>query len=266
MKFYKYHGNGNDFVIVDGISESIKLQQKDVRDLCDRRFGIGADGLMILVRDDTCDFEMIYYNSDGNISSMCGNGGRCIAAFAYQMGIAREQMTFRAFDGLHKANIIKSEPLSGRWVVDLQLSDVEDIEKNTNYYFLDTGSPHYVEFTDNVAEIDVFKEGNKTRYSEKFSPEGTNVNFVEKGQNRIFVRTYERGVEDETLSCGTGVTASALAYFMENSKSEVDVHTTGGDFIVRFKHQRVKEKDRFSDIWLTAPAMFVYSGEIKIQE
>lgn len=266
MRFYKFHGNGNDFVIIDGISESIQLRQKEVRDICDRRFGVGADGLMILMGDDNCDFEMIYYNSDGNISSMCGNGGRCIAAFAHWKGIVQNNMIFKAFDGLHKANILESDPLNGRWIVDLQLSNVEDVDKNANYYFLNTGSPHYVEFTNNVAEIDVYNEGNKTRYSEKFSPEGTNVNFVEKGENRIFVRTYERGVEDETLSCGTGVTASALSYFLENGNTEVDVHTTGGDFSVRFKHKRVDGKEKFSDIWLTAPAKFVYSGEIKIKD
>ncbi len=262
MIFYKFHGNGNDFIVLDGMTESIDIQSGTIVKICDRKFGIGADGLIILKPDPDLDFEMIYYNSDGNLSSMCGNGGRCVAAFALWKGYAGESMDFRAYDGPHKAVILKNSKNS--WQVDLSLNDVGNIEINEKYYFLNTGSPHYVEFTKNIAELDVYTEGSRTRYSEKFAPHGTNVNFVDIGKNRVFVRTYERGVEDETLSCGTGVTASAIAYYLETGNNNVEVHTTGGDFRVRFDHKKDGDNHMISNIWLTGPAELVFTGEIDI--
>jgi len=229
--------------------------------MCNRRFGVGADGLMYIDNSESADFEMKYYNSDGNISSMCGNGGRCIAALASHLGIVGRNMKFVAFDGLHKAIITSKNYNANKWDVSLELLDVTDIDKYEGYYFLDTGSPHYIEFVEKVAEIDVEAEGSKTRYSEKFAPAGTNVNFVEKAVDRIFVRTYERGVEHETLSCGTGVTASAIASYLESGNSNVVVHTTGGDFLVNFDHHKVDNKDTFTNIWLQGPVVMVFEGE-----
>lgn len=262
MDFYKYHGNGNDFIIIDNRKNDIKLDSNQIQRLCHRRFGIGADGLMLLQESNSADFEMIYYNSDGRESSMCGNGGRCIAAFAFKLGLTDATMEFMAFDGIHKAKVICLN--DKHWHVSLQLSDVERVEKNEGYYFLDTGSPHYVEFVDKVAEIDVNVEGKKTRYSETFSPNGTNVNFVEIGNDRIFVRTYERGVEMETLSCGTGVTASAIAAFLETKRKDFAIHTTGGDFKVSFDHDEENNVGIFSNIWLDGPAKLVYEGKYHI--
>ena len=260
MYFHKFQGNGNDFVLIDNRNNMIMLSATQIQKLCNRRFGIGADGLMLLNASEKYDFEMIYYNSDGNISSMCGNGGRCIAAFAKLLGLVDDEMIFEAWDGLHKA-IIKRDLVSGNsWDVSLNLIDVLEVDKNIGYYFLDTGSPHYVEFVDNVAEINVPVEGKKTRESERFAPDGTNVNFVEISSNRIFVRTYERGVEDETLSCGTGVTAAAIATSLETGLKGIPIHTTGGDFTVSF----VQDGDKFTDIWLRGSAELVFKGEVSI--
>ena len=260
LNFSKYQGNGNDFVIIDDLKNEIELSSKQIRKICDRHFGVGADGLMLLRPSDNLHFTMLYYNSDGNLSSMCGNGGRCIAAFAFLKGIAPEKMSFDAFDGAHEAVIEENFPEKNEMDVSLKMADVKKVENNGKFYFLDTGSPHYVEFVNKVAEIDVVKEGRKTRQSERFSPDGTNVNFVELTEERMFVRTYERGVEDETLSCGTGVTASAIAAFLEIGKMGQKIHTTGGDFSVKFD----KNKNHFSNIWLRGPAKQVFQGNISI--
>ena len=262
IHFYKFHGNGNDFIIVDNREDLVNLECKQIQNLCNRRFGIGADGLMLLNASEKYDFKMVYYNSDGKLSSMCGNGGRCITAFARFLGIIDNETIFEAFDGEHKAIVNNDNPEKNVWNISLQLSNVLEVEKNDEYYFLNTGSPHYVEFVDKVAEVDVVLEGKKTRYSERFAPDGTNVNFVEKNEDRIFVRTYERGVEDETLSCGTGVTASAIAFFYESGKNNIYVHTTGGDFEVNFKNNHKDNKDQFTDIWLIGPATLVFEGEV----
>ncbi len=260
LHFYKFHGNGNDFIIFDNRANNITLNVSQIKKLCNRRLGIGADGLILLSASLKSDFEMVYYNSDGNISSMCGNGGRCITAFAYMLGNTKKEMIFDAYDGTHKA-IIESETISGiEWDISLQLADVIDIDKNDKYYFLDTGSPHYVEFVDNVADINVSTEGKKIRDSKLFAPDGTNVNFIEIDNNQIFVRTYERGVEEETLSCGTGVTASAIAVFLENGEKEISIHTKGGIFIVNLEY----DNNKFSNIWLRGPARLVFEGDIII--
>ncbi|RLD45525.1 MAG: diaminopimelate epimerase [Bacteroidetes bacterium] len=260
IEFWKYQGNGNDFVVVDERNEDHYFSAEQIMNLCDRHFGIGADGMMIVKESDRADFEMQYYNADGKLSSMCGNGGRCIAMFAYLMKIAPKEMSFVAFDGVHKA-IIEEELIEGNaYTVSLQMANVVGVEKSEKFYFLNTGSPHYVEFVKNLAEMDVHKEGRITRFSERFSPEGTNVNFVEIKGDRLLVRTYERGVEDETLSCGTGVTASAIAAFMETGKKDFQIQTTGGAFKVQFK----QNTEGFSNICLVAPAKLVFSGVIEV--
>lgn len=260
LKFWKYQANGNDFVIVNDIKGNIQLSGQQVQQICDRHFGIGADGLIVLMPSGVADFEMHYYNADGKIGSMCGNGGRCAAMFAFIHEFAGEQMKFKAFDGIHEA-IIEERLRMNLCDVSLSLADVYEVEKNNRYYFLYTGSPHYVEFVENLAEINVLVEGRKTRYSEKFMPEGTNVNFAEFRNDRLFVRTYERGVENETLSCGTGVAASAIAAYYVNGKTSQIVHTTGGEFIITFKYNA---DDYFTDIRLRGPAEQVFEGLIDI--
>lgn len=261
LEFYKYHGNGNDFVIIDNVKAETELTNLQIAHICSRRIGIGADGLIFINKSDTADFEMLYYNSDGNIGSMCGNGGRCAAALAYSLNIAKQEMLFDAFDGKHKAII--NEKLNGKqgFDVSLQMMDVEAVEENENYCFLDTGSPHYVEFVENLADFEVVDLGRKTRYSEKFHPNGTNVNFAELSHDRVFVRTYERGVEDETLSCGTGVTASAIAAYFKTGKTKTLIHTTGGDFMVWF----TVENNKFVNLWLKGSAVEVFKGIINIE-
>lgn len=254
--FYKYQGTGNDFVMIDNRDEHFdKTNTKLVAQFCDRRFGIGADGLILLENDADVDFKMVYYNADGNESSMCGNGGRCLVAFAQQLGVIANQATFMAIDGLHHATIENG-------IVELQMQDVTEVKINKDHVFLDTGSPHYVQFKEGLASLEVKEEGAKIRYNDVFKENGTNVNFVQKDSDSQFsVRTYERGVEDETLSCGTGVTAVALAmhYIGETEKNNVALQTQGGLLNVKF----VKTKGAYKDVWLIGPATFVFKGEIE---
>ncbi|MDG1135506.1 MAG: diaminopimelate epimerase [Bacteroidales bacterium] len=264
MQFSKFEGNGNDFIIIDNIDGRLNLTSKEVQFLCDRRYGIGADGLILLNYFESSDFEMVYYNSDGNIGSMCGNGGRCIAAFTHMNNIAGENQSFIAFDGCHEAIILGKNNTNMEWDIKLKLSKVTGVEENDGNYLINTGSPHYVKFVKDISDIDVEEEGRKIRYNNMFSPDGTNVNFVELGSDNIFVRTYERGVEKETLSCGTGVTASAIASFLVHGISDTSVNTKGGDFNVSFIHSKEGGKDVFDEIWLRGPVKFVFSGDIKI--
>jgi diaminopimelate epimerase len=254
--FFKYQGTGNDFILFDDREHSFnETDEALIARLCDRRFGIGADGLILLRNEAGYDFRMVYINSDGKPSSMCGNGGRCISRFASDIGaVEKNDVHFLAVDGPHEAII-------GKKTVKLKMSDVSNVERGNGFYYLDTGSPHYIRFDNAVNMLDVFNEGKKIRYNERFAKEGTNVNFVEPKENAIFVRTYERGVEDETLSCGTGVTASALAAALEGigSQDKCAVHTRGGDLVVHYK----REENRFTNIWLEGPATFVFKGEIE---
>ncbi|MBI3511986.1 MAG: diaminopimelate epimerase [Bacteroidetes bacterium] len=256
--FYKYHGTGNDFIVFDDRENSFsEKNEKLIEKLCHRRFGIGADGILLLRNENNFDFRMIYVNSDGKPSSMCGNGARCISRFASDIGaVKKNEISFIAVDGSHDAVITNL-------TVKVKMSDVDHIEKNTDHFFLDTGSPHYVKFESNVNNTDVFHEGKKIRNSDRFLNEGTNVNFVEQLPDGIFVRTYERGVEDETLSCGTGVTASALVCAMQSdapAQGKINVRTPGGQLSVHYK----KNNQMFTDVWLEGPAEFVFKGEIEL--
>lgn len=259
IEFHKYQGTGNDFIVVDNRNGlNINLSEEQVKNLCDRRFGIGADGLMLLNDKDGYDFEMLYYNADGREGSMCGNGGRCLVKFAESLGIQKEVYKFVASDGEHEARI------DADGIVALKMNDVDDIQTYHSDFILDTGSPHYIKFTPQVSALDVIKKGKEIRYSKEFEKQGINVNFVEQldEPDKIFVRTYERGVENETLSCGTGVTAAALVcYHNENGFNEVEVKTLGGKLNVEFDRTN---DGRFRNIWLCGPAEKVYQGKIEL--
>lgn len=260
IKFFKYQGTGNDFVILDNRDEHYNnLMEDQIRILCDRRLGIGADGLMLLNNKEGYDFEMKYYNSNGKEGSMCGNGGRCLVKFAYNLGIHKTEYNFSAIDGDHLAEVEEDGTVS------LKMKDVDqkDIEKRKADWVIDTGSPHFIRHVKNVKEFDVLKEGRDIRYNEEFSEKGINVNFVEPvEEGEIFVRTYERGVEEETFSCGTGVTAAAIAFYHnETGFNNVIVHTRGGELSVEFDRQPENE---YTNIWLSGPAEEVFSGEIKL--
>jgi diaminopimelate epimerase len=254
LTFYKYQGTGNDFVMIDNRGLFFpKHDTKLVAALCDRRFGIGADGLILLENDEQSDFRMVYYNSDGNTSSMCGNGGRCIVAFAKSLGLIRDSARFTASDGMHDATI------DNNGIVSLHMKDVDHIKTGNGYIFLDTGSPHHVEFVEDVRQVNIPELGAKIRYSDLYGDAGSNVNFVNENHDGKFsVRTYERGVEDETLSCGTGVTAVAIAvHYLGKTKSEkVKLNVEGGTLDVSFE-----ERDgKYSKVYLTGPAEFVFKG------
>jgi diaminopimelate epimerase len=258
IKFYKYQGTGNDFVILDNRDEAYhSLMNEHVSFLCNRRFGIGADGLMMLNKHTDYDFEMKYYNADGSESSMCGNGGRCLVKFANDLGIIRTTYSFLAIDGKHEASV----NMDG--MVSLKMNDVYDVKFEGRYYVLNTGSPHYVEMADNVMKMDVFKKGQEVRFNKEFSKEGINVNFVQQLEDvdKIIVRTYERGVEAETFSCGTGVTAAALVcHHNDNGFNRVEVETLGGHLSVEYD----KIGDSFKNIWLNGAAEKVFEGTINI--
>lgn len=258
IEFYKYQGTGNDFVILDNRNNKYnELTSRQVKHICHRRFGIGADGLMLLSNHEAFDFEMVYFNADGNESSMCGNGGRCLVMFANHQGMHKSIYRFIATDGPHEAEI----DMHG--IVRLKMQDVATVEHHSSYALLNTGSPHFVKFANNVEDIDVVQTGREIRYSKQFEKEGINVNFVETiDEDGIFVRTYERGVEDETMSCGTGVTAAALMNaHNDRGFNRVEVKTPGGNLSVEFNKI---DDDHFESIWLCGPASLVYKGEIEV--
>ncbi|HNP53593.1 MAG TPA: diaminopimelate epimerase [Ferruginibacter sp.] len=259
IHFYKYHGTGNDFIILDNRQNSFsELSHEQIHQLCHRHFGIGADGLMMFNHKPGYDFEMKYYNADGNEGSMCGNGGRCIVKFAMDAGLHQYTYRFLATDGEHEAELDNNQHIR------LKMKDVSEVEDHHSYSVLNTGSPHFVKFADDVANIDVVETGRDIRNSKPFVKDGINVNFVETiSEDRIFVRTYERGVEDETLSCGTGVTAAALlSAHNALGFNRVDVETPGGKLSVEFN--KIDEQT-FENIWLCGPAVRVFEGNIEIK-
>lgn len=257
LHFYKYQGTGNDFILIDNRDGQWQLTTAQVAQLCNRRFGIGADGLMELRSEAGYDFRMMYYNADGREGSMCGNGGRCLVKFAHFVGIHKNDYRFVASDGEHLASIE-----ANGWVR-LKMKDVPSVMRNGNHDVLDTGSPHLVKLVQNLREYAVVAEGRHIRYSDEYKAQGVNVNFVEPlSGSRIFVRTYERGVEDETLSCGTGVTAAAIVNaHNDRGFNHVDIKTLGGELYVEYDR---KADDVFEDIWLVGPAQKVFDGFIDL--
>ena len=260
INFSKYQGTGNDFVIIDNRQNNIVLTSEQITFICDRKKGIGADGLMLLGNKHGYDFEMTYYNANGLEGSMCGNGGRCLTQFAYDIGLNKKQFRFIAIDGPHEATINEDG-----WVY-LKMSDVNAVEKNIDgdvpFFVLNTGSPHYIEMVDSINSVDVFGLGQMIRFNDRFKSEGINVNFVEQQDDKIFVRTYERGVENETLSCGTGVTAAALITGIEKlGEQTIQIETLGGKLAIRFNN---KGDQVFENIWLMGPGTFVFSGSITV--
>jgi len=258
LNFSKYQGTGNDFVIIDNRDNSVQLSTEQIKFLCDRKFGIGADGLMLLQMAVGYDFEMKYYNADGNEGSMCGNGGRCLVQFASDHGIKKTEYLFIAIDGEHQAKFG-----SKKWV-ELKMKDVHEVQiRKHGDFVLNTGSPHFVTPVQDVLSTNVVKSGKEIRYNKEFEAVGINVNFVQPiDEDSIMVRTYERGVEDETLSCGTGVTACALV-FAHNEKgfNRKNVKTLGGYLAVEF--DKINDHT-FNNIWLCGPATFVFNGSIEL--
>lgn len=251
--FWKYQGTGNDFVMIDNRAGFPHASDSEIKKLCDRRFGIGADGLIYLEKSDVADFRMVYFNSDGLESTFCGNGGRCIAAFAKLLDVFEGNSTrFIAKDGLHEAEI-KGENIR------LKMRDVSEIQENELGHELFTGSPHLIVQVQNVDTVEVKTKGANIRYSERYQNEGINVNFIEQTGDEVWVRTYERGVEDETLSCGTGVTAAALVMGRLGMASPVAVETQGGKLMVEFSKQA---NGGFTEVFLIGPAEKVFEGEI----
>ncbi len=265
LEFYKYQGTGNDFVMVDNRSEFFPKENTQlIANLCDRRFGIGGDGLILLENDMiapnlamTTDFKMVYYNSDGNQSSMCGNGGRCLVAFAKKLNIIENETTFIATDGLHHATI------GDDGLVSLQMIDVDQVKVSSDYVFLNTGSPHHVQLVDDLENYNIRENGAAIRYGDLYGKTGSNINFVKQIDDTTFsLRTYERGVEDETLSCGTGATAVAIAMNVlgKTNASEIDLNVEGGKLVVSFD----KKEEQFTNVFLKGPAEFVFKGTIEI--
>lgn len=255
IQFYKYQGTGNDFIMIDNRNLLFDGGEHHlITRLCNRRFGIGADGLILIQNHPDCDFEMVYFNADAS-QSMCGNGSRCAVKFAQKLNIIQDHCTFMAIDGLHEATISNGH-------IKLKMGDVSQVDKVEDDYYINTGSPHYVKFVNHIDKFPVYEAGKAIRNSEPYKAKGTNVNFVSlNGHNKIFVRTYERGVEDETLSCGTGVTACALAASFSDYVSPVKVETLGGALEIAF----LQETDgSFRDIYLSGPAEEVFSGTISI--
>jgi diaminopimelate epimerase len=256
INFRKYQGTGNDFVILDNRNGQYNgLTVSQISFLCNRRIGIGADGLMLLEKAEGYDFRMVYHNADGHEGSMCGNGGRCLVKFAHDMGISKSDYQFIAVDGPHEAKIDNNR------LIHLKMKDVSDMLNNGGDRILNTGSPHYIRFVDNLEKLDVYREGKKIRYNDTYAAEGINVNFVARTPYGINIRTYERGVEDETLSCGTGATAAAIASSTAMGIQEIAVGVVGGQLSIQFNRTAETTAD---NIWLIGPAQFVFEGNIII--
>lgn len=301
IPFYKYHGAGNDFILLDNREERFSdLDYRTIAFLCDRRFGIGADGFMLLERHENYPFRMTFFNSDGMPGSMCGNGGRCICAFAQDLGLVPVNFPFRFWssDGEHEATVLSN--MGNQHIVRLKMRDVSyyAYDYRNHVYLIDTGSPHYVKFVEDCQKTEVVKEGKRIRFSQAF-PHGINVDFVETMPDSLLVRTYERGVEDETYSCGTGVTASSMAYVLDRNPNEgfhrIRISTKGGNLQVDFRMERRPGKEgaeaerqnrtdadppalplpqgfnpvtdkRFSEVYLEGLATSVFKGQVVLED
>jgi len=257
IPFNKYQGTGNDFVVIDNLSREFDLRKEQIVRICDRKFGVGSDGLILIQKHDNYDFEMVFYNPDAS-QSFCGNGSRCAVLFAKKLGLFGETTRFLSTDGEHEAEL-----LPNNWVK-LKMHDVNALEHINGDLFLNTGSPHYVKKEAFDDSFDIVSEARKIRYNERYSAEGVNVNYIKTVNDVLFIRTYERGVEDETLSCGTGVTAAALALNEFTGSQEGDfkqkVQSSGGRLEVHY----TKSNRSFNNIYLLGPATFVYRGEIDL--
>jgi diaminopimelate epimerase len=269
VHFYKYQATGNDFILIDNRDGRIAFTVDQIEKICDRRFGVGADGLIQIEKDPTHDFKMVYYNRDGS-QSLCGNGTRAAVKMASSLGLVNGKAEFSAYDGVHSAALLKNGSIRVR------MNDVREWKDLKGDIFMNTGSPHYIRYVRNLKDFPVVEEGRAIRYSDDFKPGGTNVNFVELlGNNTLFIRTYERGVENETLSCGTGVTAAALAASFKGYTSPVDVQVMGGRLSVEFKFSQsgllsgqgapsVGQAGIFEEIFLTGPAKMVFEGDLEL--
>lgn len=258
IKFSKFHGAGNDFIMINAMKEQIVLSETFISEICNRRTGIGADGLIILLPSDNHDFKMKYYNCDGKEATFCGNGGRCITAFAFCENIIKNEAVFEAADGIHKAEI--SMISQSEYYVNLSMCDILSYKLTDDYLLIDTGSPHYVKKVDDIKLVDVVKSGAEIRYDKNISENGVNVDFLQNKNGIISIRTYERGVEDETLACGTGVTASAIAASLWFGGDAYEINTQ----IARFKVSFAKESECFKNIVLSGPATHVFDGIISL--
>jgi len=256
IEFFKYHGAGNDFIMIDNRASAFQGNKIELaKKVCSRRFGVGSDGLIFIENWESGDFEMDFYNPDGS-QSFCGNGSRCAVAFAIKLGMIATEASFQAIDGIHKAKIDKD-------VISISMSDLHLFEKNDDHYIIHTGSPHYISFHINIEELDLIDFAHGIRYSQKYLTEGINVNVIEELSGRaISIRTYERGVEAETFACGTGATAAALAFAIENSleSGRIEVKAKGGDLSVDFR----KAEEAYEEIWLNGPAVEVFKGVIDV--
>jgi len=255
IHFSKYHGTGNDFILIDNRKGNFPKKPPIIQQLCDRNFGIGSDGLILIEDHPSLDYRMIFFNPDGS-ESLCGNGSRCGFEFAKSLGMVKEIATLETTDGVHQARLFDG-------LIGISLHDVSTVEKNGDDFYLDTGSPHYVSIVEDIDKVDVIKLGQEIRYSKSYSSQnGTNVNFAQLLQDRVLVRTYERGVENETLSCGTGVTAVALVAAQLGHQSPLSIETSGGNLRVEF----MKTEAGFENIWLTGPVKFVFKGAVELED
>lgn len=258
IHFHKYQATGNDFVLIDNRAGTHSFSKNQIEKICDRRFGIGADGLLLIERHPSLDFNLIYYNSDGS-QSLCGNGTRAAVKMASSLGIVNGKTSFNAYDGLHEAELLPND------IVRLKMNDVKEVRSLGEDFFFNTGSPHFIRFVKDLKNFNVVEVGRKIRYSDDYKPKGTNANFVElQDGNSVFVRTYEKGVENETLSCGTGVTAAALAASFKGYASPVQIKVPGGELSVEFKSNLTGQTVLFHDIFLIGPAKMVFEGDLEL--
>lgn len=254
INFSKFHGAGNDFIMINATEEQLLLSEELIYKMCDRKLGIGADGLIILMPSDNHDFKMKYYNCDGKESTFCGNGGRCIAAFAHYQNIIRDEATYEAVDGIHVAKV--TETSADEYHVELTMRDILSYQLSDDSLLIDTGSPHYVKRVDCLDNLDIISKGAEIRYDKSISQDGVNVDFLMNKDGNIHIRTYERGVENETLACGTGVTASAMAASLWYGGNNIDIYTQIAKLNVRFD----KDNNTFKNVVLSGPATHVFDG------